>query len=121
MTPSEHIDKQIQSFPDCPGERMAQLRKIIHEADSEIIEEWKWDTAIYTHGKMICAVSGFKEHVKINFFKGAFLKDTHHLFNNGFDSKQHRSIDFREHDIVKKEELKELVKEAIELVNPSKK
>lgn len=115
MTPSQLIDKQIASTSDWRGKVMTQLRQLIHEADPEITEEWKWDTGVYVHGGMVCAVSAFKDHVKINFFKGAALKDPDHLFNNGLESKKHRSIDFNENDIVKEKEIKELIREAVTL------
>lgn len=113
MTPSKLIDKQIADFPDWRGEMLAALRKIIHDADPDIKEEWKWGTAVFTHTKMVCAISAFKEHVKINFFKGAQLTDKHKLINNGFDSKQHRSIDFFEGDKIDEEKLKDLIREAV--------
>src|SRR6266480_2388114 len=98
MNASQLIDKQIADAPGWKGEMMTDLRSIIHTADPEIIEEWKWDTGVFTHKKMVCAVSSFKDHVKINFFKGASLKDEHHLFNAGLESKLNRSIDFLEGD-----------------------
>lgn len=115
MNPSQQIDKQISEYSDWRGEVMSKLRQLIHKADPEIMEEWKWGTAIYTHGKMVCAVSGFKEHVKINFFKGYLLKDKHNLLNGGFGSKEHRSIDYREGDKVNEDKLIDLIKEAVAL------
>lgn len=115
MVTNENIDKMISELKDWRGEYLTRLRKLIHEADPEIVEEWKWDTAVFTHKGMVCATSAFKEHVKINFFKGALLADPHKLINNGFDSKQHRSIDFREGEKIKEKALGELIQEAIEL------
>ena len=115
MKASELIDKRIEELDDWRGEYLLRLRKLIHEANPEIVEEWKWDTAIFTHGKMVCATSAFKEHVKINFFQGAKLSDPHKLINAGFDSKLHRAIDFKEGDEIKEDELKDLVREAIKL------
>jgi hypothetical protein len=109
------VDEYISSQDPWKSEILTTLRNVIHEADSEIVEDWKWDVPVFVHGKMVCAISTFKEHVKINFFKGAKLSDPHKLFNNGFDSKQHRSIDFKEGDNVKEKELRELVEEAVEL------
>ena len=113
MTPSEQIDKQIKDTGGWRAEVMTQLRKLIHEADPEIVEEWKWDVGVYTHKGMVCAVSAFKDHVKINFFKGAELEDKEKLFNNGFTSKKHRSIDFSEGDKIKEEPLKSLIQSAV--------
>lgn len=115
MSPSEHIDKQIESYPDWRGKVMAKLRQLIHQADPEIAEEWKWDTAVYVHGGMVCAVSGFKDHVKINFFKGVELKDKHTLINAGLDSKKHRAIDFNEQSKVPEKEIIDLIREAVAL------
>ena len=88
MTPSELIDKQIQEAGGWKGELIAKLRKLIHEADPEIQEEWKWDVGVYVHTGMVCAVSAFKDHIKINFFKGAAVQDPHKLFNNGLNGYQ---------------------------------
>lgn len=107
------IDNQISSIADWRGELLSKLRETIHSADPEIVEEFKWDVPVFTHNGMVCAISAFKDHVKINFFKGAFLKDTDKLFNNGFTSKQHRSIDFFEGDKINESKLKELIQEAV--------
>jgi hypothetical protein len=115
MNPSEQIDKQIKDAGGWKAEIMTQLRALIHTAAPEIVEEWKWGTGIYTHKGMVCAVSAFKDHVKINFFKGAELEDKDKLFNNGFDAKQHRSIDFKEGDKIKDEPLKSLIQAAVTL------
>jgi hypothetical protein len=109
------VDNYIKNQEAWKGELLTRLRSSIHNADPEIVEEWKWDVPVFVHGKMVCAISSFKEHVKINFFSGAKLSDPHKLFNNGFDSKQHRSIDFKEGDTIKEQELKELIKEAVSL------
>ncbi len=117
MNPSQLIDKQIASFSDWRGELMAKLRKVILSADPKIKEEWKWDVGVWTHNGMVCAVSAFKDHVKINFFKGAKLKDEHKLLNSGLTSKMHRSIDFNVGDTINESELTDLIKEAITLNN----
>lgn len=115
ITPSHEIDNYISGFDDWRNENLTKLRKLIHEADTEITEEWKWDVPVFTCKGMVCAISAFKDHVKINFFKGAQLSDQHKLINNGFDSKQHRAIDFSEGDKINEKALKELVKEAVAL------
>ena len=112
MNPSELIDKQIADLPDWRGELLTKIRKFIHEVDPEIVEEWKWDTAIFTHKKMVCAVAGFKDHLKINFFQGAALSDPHKLFNAGLDAKKTRAIDFFEGDKLNESALKDLIHEA---------
>src|SRR5690606_23698477 len=115
MDASKQIDQMIAGLGDWRGKILSQLRKIIHEADPDIKEEWKWDTAVFTHGKMVCATSAFKNHVKINFFNGAKLSNPHKIINNGFTSKQHRSIDFFEGDKIPVDHLRNLIKESISL------
>jgi hypothetical protein len=109
------VDAYIKNQDQWKSEILATLRNVIHEADPDIVEDWKWEVPVFVHKTMVCAISSFKEHVKINFFKGAKLSDPHKLFNNGFDSKQHRSIDFKEGDSVPEKELKDIIKEAMEL------
>ena len=112
MSASKLIDKQIADLKDWRGKTLARLRKIIHEADPEIIEEWKWGTAIFTHEGMICELGAFKDHIKINFFKGASLKDPHKLFNTGFEAKATRAIDLHENDKLVESAFKDLIHEA---------
>lgn len=115
MNASANIDKQIASLPDWRGELITRLRALIHEADPDIVEEWKWETGVWTHNGMVCAVGAFKDHVKINFFKGALLKDPNKIINAGLDSKKSRSIDFAVHDEIKEAALKELIRQAVSL------
>ncbi len=115
MNLSELIDNQIQATSDWRGEILKKLREIIHSADSEIQEDWKWSTAVFVKNGLVCAISAFKNHVKINFFKGAKLKDSHNLINAGLESKDHRSIDFHEGDVIREQELTDLIVEAIKL------
>jgi hypothetical protein len=112
MNPSELIDKQIADLPDWRGKLIARLRKIILKAHPDIAEDWKWDTAVWTHKGNVCAAGAFKDHVKLNFFKGASLKDPKKLFNAGLDAKASRSIDFHTGDAVDEPALKELSREA---------
>ena len=115
MTPSEQIDQQIKEAGGWKGEMMTKLRKLVHGADPDIQEEWKWDVGVYVHNGMVCAISAFKDHVKINFFKGAELEDPEKLFNNGLDSKKHRSIDFSEGDKLNESAIISLIKYAVAL------
>ena len=115
MEASKLIDKQIAHLSDWRGKMVARLRKLIHEADPGITEEWKWDTAVWSHDGLVCAVGAFKEHVKLNFFKGASLEDPNGLFNAGLEAKTMRSIDFREGDALKEAQLKKLVRAAVKL------
>lgn len=113
MNPSERIDNQIAELTDWRGQLIAHLRKLIHEVDPDITEEWKWDTAVWSHNGLVCAVGTFKKAVKMNFFQGAALEDVHKLFNAGLDAKKTRAIDFHEGDTVDESALKELIATAV--------
>jgi hypothetical protein len=99
---------------------MKIVRKHIHEAIPNVIEEWKWETPVFSQNGSICALGAFKDHVKINFFKGASLDDPHKLFNAGLEAKTSRSIDLYEGDTIDKVHLKELLQQAVKF-NSSKK
>ncbi len=115
MEASKLIDKQIAGAASWRGDLLAKLRQIIHQADPEIVEEWKWGTAVFTHGGNVCAIAAFKDHVKINFFKGSQLSDPHKLINAGLESKNNKAIDFKENDRINEPALIELIKEAVAL------
>lgn len=119
MNPSQQVDKYISDITDWRGKILTELHRIILEADPEIVEEWKWGCPVWSHNGLVCSISGFKNHVKITFFKGASLKDSHKLFNAGFDAKTMRSIDFHEGGKIDKPKLKSLIEEAI-LFNQNK-
>jgi hypothetical protein len=112
MKPSELIDKQIAELADWRGKTIAKLRKIFHDSDSGITEEWKWETAVYSHDGLVVAVGAFKGNVKMNFFQGASLPDPHKLFNAGLDAKKTRAIDFHENDKIIEPALKDLIRAA---------
>jgi len=113
MKPSQQIDKHIQELADWRGKLLARLRKLILKAAPELTEEWKWDTPVWSYKGNVVAGGAFKDHIKLNFFKGAALKDSHGLFNAGLDAKATRGIDFHEGDKVDEAALKDLVREAV--------
>jgi len=113
MIPSKLIDKQIAELKDWRGQVIARLRKIIHDADPEITEQWKWNTAVWSHDGLVVAVGAFKGNVKMNFFQGADLLDPHKLFNAGLEAKKTRAIDFHEGDKINEPDLKDLLRAAI--------
>jgi hypothetical protein len=113
MNPSEEIDKQITELGGWRGELYAKLRKLINEADPNITQDWKWGTAVWKHNGNVCAVGAFKDHIKVNFFKGASLKDPRGLFNSGLEAKTTRAIDFFEGNTIDEAALKDLVREAV--------
>jgi len=113
LTPSQQIDKHIKELTDWRGSLLARLRKLILGAAPELTEEWKWDTPVWSDKGNVVAGGVFKDHVKLNFFKGASLKDPNGLFNAGLDAKASRGIDFSESDKLDEGALKDLVREAV--------
>ena len=113
MNASERIDQQIAELSDWRGQLIARLRKLVHEADPGITEEWKWGTAVWSHQGLVCSTGAFKQAVKLNFFEGASLEDTHKLFNAGLDAKKTRAIDFHEGDTIDEPALKDLIRTAV--------
>jgi hypothetical protein len=107
------ITNQIAELGDWRGRMLARLRKVILEADPHITEEWKWNTAVWTHEGLVCSAGAFKDHVKLNFFKGTSLKDPKGLFNAGLDAKSTRAIDFSEGDSIDTSALKNLIRAAV--------
>ena len=113
MTDSETIDAKIDSLPDWRGKRMAELRQLINDSDPNLKEDFKWGVPVWTHNGNVVGVAAFKEHVKVNFFKGASLPDPKGLFNAGLDAKATRSIDLRENDPIDEQALSELTRAAV--------
>lgn len=117
-SPAQLITQQIEDLSDWRGKLLAQLRKLILEAAPELAEDWKWGTAVWVHQGNVVAVGAFKDHVKLNFFKGASLEDPDGLFNAGFEAKATRAIDFHEGDKINVPALKKLVRAAVALNAP---
>lgn len=113
MTASQHIDTHIKELGDWRGKTLTRLRKLILEASPELTEEWKWDTPVWSHKGNVVAGGVFKDHVKLNFFKGASLEDPKGLFNAGLDAKASRSIDLYEGETIDEVTLKDLVRAAV--------
>ena len=113
MTPSQLITNQIAELADWRGKMLARLRKLILEAAPDITEEWKWDTAVWSQQGLVCSAGAFKDHVKLNFFKGTSLKDPKGLFNAGLDAKATRAIDFSEGDDIDAPALKDVIRAAV--------
>ncbi len=95
---TQQITSYIAEIKDWRGKTLAQLRKLVLASAPGITEEWKWGTPVWANNGLVCAGGVFKDHVKLNFFKGASLPDPKKLFNSGLDAKATRSIDFREGD-----------------------
>ena len=115
MTAPEKIDAFIASVVDWRGEKLALLRKAINDADSRLAEDWKWNTPVWTHKGNVCALGAFKDHVKVNFFKGAHIADPRGLFNAGLEAKDSRAVDLSETDQIDKVALADLVRAAADL------
>jgi hypothetical protein len=118
---SKQITKYIAETKDWRGKMVAQLRKLVLASAPGITEEWKWGTPVWSQNGLVCAAGVFKDHVKLNFFKGASLADPKRLFNSGLDAKATRSIDFHEGDKLNEPALKELVRAAVALNSAGKK
>ncbi len=115
MNTINNMDDVIASYTDWRGERLTNLRTLINDSGLGLSEDFKWGTAVWTYnGKLVCAISGFKGHVKINFFKGANLPDPLGVFNSGLDSKQHRSINFAEQDTINDTAIRGLLLSAVQ-------
>ena len=113
LTASQHIDRYIQKLGDWRGEMVARLRRLIREADPDLTEEWKWDTPVWSHQGNVVAAGVFKDHVKLNFFKGASLQDPNSLFNAGLEAKASRGIDITEGQEIDESALQDLVRSAV--------
>jgi len=110
------IDERISELADWRGTMLAKVRAIIHEADPEIVEEWKWmGTPIFSHGGIVCTGETYKSVVKLTFAKGAALKDPSGLFNSSLDGNVRRAIDIREGEKVDVKALKALIRAAVAL------
>ena len=115
------IDEKIKELGDWRGKTLAKVREIIHEADPEIVEEWKWakqtspGTPVFSHGGIVCTGETYKNVVKMTFAKGAALKDPSGLFNSSLEGNVRRAIDIHEGDKVDEAALKDLLRAAVAL------
>ena len=111
----DDIEKHIASYGDWRTERLNELRNLINQTYSDLVEGMKWGVPVWSKQGLVCAISGFKDHVKINFFKGAHLPDPANVFNSGLDSKDHRSINLGEFDPIDHEAISNLISAAVTL------
>lgn len=113
-TASKNITKKIQELGDWRGETLARVRKLIHEADPEIEEEWKWmGTPVWSHDGGVCTGESYKQVVKLTFFRGASLKDPQKLFNSSLEGNTRRAIDIREGEKLNAAAFKKLIRVAV--------
>ena len=113
VSPSEQITAYVDALSGWQRALVSRLRELIHQADAGIVEEWKWDTPVFSHAGQVCAVGVFKDYVKVNFFKGASIPDPDGLFNAGLGAKTSRAIDVTETDRVDEAALKRLITAAV--------
>ncbi len=113
------IDARIKELGDWRGEMLSSLRALIQQADPEVVEEWKWETPVWSHNGIICTGETYKSVVKLTFAKGASLDDPSGLFNSSLEGKVRRAIDFREGNKMDEKSLKTLIRAAVAL-NTSK-
>ena len=113
IAPSQQITNHIAELADWRGALLARLRELILDADPAMAEEWKWDTPVWSHNGNVVAAGAFKDHVKLNFFKGASLPDPKRLFNAGLEAKATRAIDIHEGDTINEPALQELIRAAV--------
>ena len=114
-TVSKNIDKYIKELADWRGKWIAQFRSLILKTAPEVTEEWKWGVPVWSYKGNVVAGGVFKDHVKLNFFKGASLKDPKRLFNAGLDAKTTRAIDIGEGEKIDETALKDLIRAAVAL------
>ena len=113
---AKRIDQMIKGVGDWRGERLAEIRAIIHEVDPDVVEEWKWmGTPVWSHDGIICTGESYKKAVKLTFAEGASLKDPARLFNSSLDGNVRRAIDIHEGEEVDKSAFKALVLQAVAL------
>ena len=120
------MDAKIKELGDWRGAMLAKVRKLIHEADPEIVEEWKWakatspGTPVFSHDGIVCTGETYKSVVKLTFAKGAALKDPKRLFNSSLEGNVRRAIDLPEGETVNEAALKDLIRAAVEHNRKSK-
>lgn len=124
--PSRLIDARIAELDDWRGEVLAQIRTLIHQADPEVLEEWKWSVPVWEHDGLICTGEVYKAAVKLTFASGAALKDPAGLFNASLEGKVRRAIDIHEDEKIGATAFKALIREAVkfnraQMVSKSKK
>jgi hypothetical protein len=115
-SPAQMIDARIKELSDWRGETLARVRKLIKEADPEVVEEWKWrGVPVWSHDGIICTGETYKKVVKLTFAKGASLDDPSGLFNSSLEGNTRRAIDISEDDKIDQKALKALIRAAVAL------
>src|SRR5271163_2753870 len=110
---SELISKRIADLGDWRGEILGRMRKLIHAADPDVVEEWKWAVPVWSHDGIICTGESYKRAVKLTFAKGASLKDPARLFTSSLEGNVRRAIDIHEGEEVNQSAFQALVRQAV--------
>jgi hypothetical protein len=124
---SASIDAKIHHLGDWRGKTLARIRTLIHAADPEVVEEWKWakatnpGTPVFSHAGILCTGETYKTHVKLTFARGASLPDPSRLFNSSLEGNVRRAIDIHEDDRLNEAALKDLIRAAVALNLASRK
>jgi hypothetical protein len=113
--PSEQIDARIAELNDWRGETLARVRALVHRADPEVVEEWKWNIPVWSHAGILCTGEVYKAAVKLTFAKGASLSDPKGLFTSSLEGKVRRAIDIREGQAIDEAAFKALIQAAVAL------
>ncbi len=113
LSASEHISNQIAELADWRGELYARLRRVLQQAAPGLVEEWKWGTGVWSQNGNVVSIGAFKDHLKVNFFKGAAVNDPRGLFNAGQEAKASRSIDLFEGSKIDEAALADLIRGAV--------
>ncbi len=109
-----NITQRIRDLADWRGETLARVRQLIHEADPDIREEWKWrGTPVWAHDGGVCTGETYKAVVKLTFFRGASIKDPKRMFNSSLEGNTRRAIDFREGEKINAAAFKKLIRDAV--------
>jgi hypothetical protein len=115
-SPAQKIDARIKELGDWRGDTLALIRKLVKQADPDVVEEWKWrGVPTWYHDGMLCTGETYKDKVKVTFAKGASLDDTAGLFNSSLDGNIRRAIDIGETDEIDQKAFKALIREAVAL------
>jgi hypothetical protein len=115
-SPAQLIDARIEELGDWRGETLARVRALVHEADPEVVEEWKWrGVPTWEHAGIICTGETYKAVVKLTFAKGASLDDPAGLFNSSLEGNVRRAIDIREGEAIDEDAFKALIRDAVSL------
>jgi hypothetical protein len=112
-TPAQRISERIAELGDWRGKTLAQMRRLIKQADPDVVEEWKWNTPVWSHDGIVCTGESYKSVVKLTFAKGASLKDPARLFNSSLEGKVRRAIDIRQGEEVGASAFKTLIRQAV--------